>query len=81
MPYIPQERRDELEAQGLPNPETDGELNYLVTKLALKLLGEAPRYTDYNEVIGVLECAKLEFYIKKVRPYEEKKILENGDVF
>lgn len=35
---------------------------------------------DISEVIGALRNAHLEFYVRKVRPYEEKKIQENGDI-
>lgn len=38
------------------------------------------RYADYNEVIGVLESCKLEFYRRHVAAYEDRKIKENGDV-
>lgn len=38
------------------------------------------RYADYNEVIGMLESCKLEFYRRHVSTYEDKKIKENGDV-
>jgi len=39
------------------------------------------RYASLNEVIGVLECVKQEFYRKKVVPYEKRKIKENSDVY
>jgi len=34
-----------------------------------------------NEVIGVLECAKLELYRRVAAPYEERKRIENGEVY
>jgi hypothetical protein len=34
-----------------------------------------------DEVVGVLECAKLEIYRRIAAPYEDKKIVENGDVY
>lgn len=34
-----------------------------------------------NSARGAIECAKLEFYARVVRPYEETKIVENGDVY
>lgn len=56
-----------------------GELNYCITKL---LLGTHTRsYQDYNELIGVLECCKLEFYRRAVSKYEDTKIEQNGDVY
>ena len=59
-----------------------GELNYAITELALFYLKrKGVSYTNMNEVIGVLECAKLEFYRRATAPYEDKKVEENGDVY
>lgn len=33
-----------------------------------------------DEIVGALRCAWDEFYARKVRPYEDIKIKENGDV-
>lgn len=57
-----------------------GTLNYIITRLCHWWLGDNPNYAKYNELIGVLECAKMELYRRKVAPYEDKKIIENGDV-
>lgn len=86
MPYIAQEDRAQLDPthnmheDGMP--ATGGELNYQITRLCqayMALHGE--RYEHYNAVIGALECCKLEFYARAVRPYEDTKIEQNGDVF
>ncbi len=37
-------------------------------------------YSKANELVGVLECVKQEFYRRQVVPYEEEKIRENGDL-
>lgn len=79
MPYIKKETRTELTARF---PENAGELNYIVTKFCKVLLqrkGES--YATYNELIGALECCKLELYRRKCADYEDKKALENGDVW
>lgn len=81
MPYIPQERRDALD---LANDVmlSSGELNYLISKLCkeyVRMFGMS--YKTLNEVIGVLECAKTEFYRRVVEPYENKKIVDNGDIY
>jgi len=39
------------------------------------------RYAHLNEVVGVLECAKLELYRRVVAPYEDQKMTESGDVY
>ena len=58
-----------------------GELNYLISSILDAHLGEEPRYSDLNEAIGVLECAKLELYRRLAAPYEDEKINEHGDVY
>lgn len=78
MPYISTERQTQLPETG---PLVAGDLNFLVTKLCLNYLPTTPRYQDYNEVIGVLECAKLEFYRRAVAKYEDEAIQKNGDVY
>lgn len=83
MPYISREARMEFFDCGRI-ARKPGELNYLMSQLIRQYLGmHGPTvgYTTYNEVIGVLECLKLEVYARLVRPYEDKKISENGDVF
>lgn len=77
MPYIKQERREEAKF----TPMTAGELNYSLTTFVLRYLGPHPNYERFNAVIGVLESAKLELYRRAVSPYENQKILENGDVY
>jgi len=81
MPYIKRDARIRLDQTG--DPETVGELNYEISKLVNHYLirkGEF-RYEYLNEVIGALECAKLEMYRRVVVPYEEKKLAESGDIF
>lgn len=65
---------------GNPVFHSPGDLNYLLTMICLKYLGTKPNYQRYSEVVSALECAKLEFYARRVRPYEDEKIKENGDV-
>jgi len=80
MPYITKDRRDVL--QDWEPPEVAGELNYLITKLCIEYLSyKGEKYATYNDIIGALECAKLEMYRRKISPYENKKIEENGDVY
>jgi hypothetical protein len=38
-------------------------------------------YSIINDIVGVLECAKMEFYRRVAVPYEDKKRTENGDVY
>ena len=87
MPYIDKKRRKQLEDIAvalLADEVTEGDLNYLITRLVDAFLhrgGRTARYGDYNTAIGVLECAKLELYRRLVAPYEDGKISTNGDVY
>jgi hypothetical protein len=58
-----------------------GDMNYAISALIKKVYGTKLKYADYNEIIGVLEDAKLEFYRSRVAPYEDKKKIENGDLY
>jgi len=64
--------------KALPPEEVDGELNYVITKLLKEIY--PLRYFHINKAIGVLECAKLEYYRRVAAPYEDLKIQESGDV-
>ncbi len=79
MPYIEKKRRSELIDE---SPKTAGELNYKITEQCIEYLhNEGESYKTINEIIGVLECAKMEFYRRIGVPYEQTKIEENGDVY
>ena len=85
MPYIKQEDRKKFEEiLKLVNEtpiDTVGDLNFLVTSICLKYFSqEKENYERHNAVIGVLECAKNEWYRMRTVPYENIKIDENGDV-
>lgn len=82
MPYIKQEQRDQI-SPAVVNfcPENAGDLNYVITVMIdnyIRTYGE--NYANYNEMIGALECCKLEYYRRGISPYEDEKIKENGDV-
>jgi len=86
MPYIAKTTRETLERytdlnQTVYNMHCAGDLNYTITRLCheyVKKFGE--KYQTYNDIMGVLEGAKLELYRRKIAPYEDLKIAENGDV-
>ena len=89
MPYIKKENRYKFKL--LEAPLTEGELNYCITQMCQNYIEAqhfvAPLdkmrrgYAVINDIIGALECAKLEFYRRIASPYEDYKIKENGDVF
>lgn len=88
MPYIKQEERAPLNEALKPIMAwiadyglTEGQLNYVITRLCLAVKKkEGLSYKVLNAIIGVLECAKLEFYRHIVADYEDTKIFANGDV-
>lgn len=80
MPYIKDYRDDLIDL--FKKPSDAGELNFVLTSICDRYLkDEGKNYGHINEVIGVLECAKLEFYRRIAAPYEDVKIKENGDVY
>lgn len=84
MPYVTQLRRQDLDNRCavIVREDTSGDLNYIITTLIRDYLDEKGKsYQTINEIIGVLECAKLEFYRRVASPYEDGKRLTNGDVY
>lgn len=80
MPYIEHKDRAAL-LTGEVQPDSPGELNYCISVLVHEYLkSKSVNYTRINEVIGILECAKLELYRQLAAPYEDKKKAENGPV-
>jgi len=39
------------------------------------------RYSTFNDIIGALDSAKMEFYRRIVANYEDKAIIRNGDIY
>ncbi len=92
MPYINQTDRNTFDRHLDPLFEkygealSPGQLNYILTHvckqwLAHRNVPEAVGYADYAAVVAALECAKLEFVRRILTPYEDIKILQNGDVY
>lgn len=81
MPYIAPEDRDALEPKSTREAMTSGELNYQITCLIDGYMAGNLDYAAINEVVGALECAKLEVFRRIAAPYEDQKIALNGDVY
>lgn len=81
MPYIEKSARPELDewVDTFPKVTDWGELNYVITTLLLRT--NPYRYYQYQAIIGLLECCKLEMYRKCVAIYENQKEEENGPVY
>lgn len=85
MPYIkPEPNREAIDPHIQPlfdNIADVGDLNYTITRLAMKyLLAKGLNYANMNSVAGVLQKVLAEFDERVVRPYEDLKIKQNGDV-
>lgn len=96
MPYIKPENRlpidfyfyddsDELNIapiQGMHPDVTVGELNYIISNVIKEYIkAKGKRYQAINDVVGALECAKLELYRRIASPYEDEAIQRNGDIY
>jgi hypothetical protein len=89
MPYIKPERRLEIVKQWktgldieIEEIEFVGELNFAITVLCREFMKKNGKsYKTINDIVGVLECVKQEFYRKIAAPYEEDKEMENGSVY
>ena len=94
MPYINESARIELEEcinnmvecltnnNEVSNEEFTvllGEINYCFSTILAKSMGETS-YSKIAMITGVLENIKQEFYRRVASAYEDKKIIENGDI-
>lgn len=87
MPYVKREQRPAIDQlieplinhlKSLPTEDQDGSLNYAVTKIIKKIYPQ--KYFHLNRALGVLTAITHELYRRIIAPYEDTKILENGDV-
>ena len=80
MPYVNKESRESISENNIP--QNPGELNYLITISIDDYLNyHGLNYQHINDVVGVLECAKMELYRRIAIPYEDVKKEKNGDVY
>lgn len=89
MPYIDHKSRKRIDTLYFHNDDESpglilnpGELNYCITKILNDYMySKGLSYSTINDVVGVLECAKQEFYRRVASTYEDEKIQSNGDVY
>lgn len=96
MPYIKEEERLELDhcidamISCIKNTKTNcnnpndlshqlGRINYSFSRVLAGLMGSIS-YTKIAMITGVLENIKQEYYRRMASPYEDKKIIQNGDI-
>ncbi len=88
MPYIPKERRKELDglieglSEELRKTDSVGDYNYTISLLLHKMIiGRGRlRYQTVNDIIGILGGVKTELNENIFIPYEKIKRSENGPV-
>jgi hypothetical protein len=85
MPYINEPNRELLDPrieELAAHITSTGDLNYVVTRLALKHLIELGLndYGNFDSEMGMFLCALLEMYRRVGTIYEDLKIKQNGDV-
>ena len=81
MPYITKERRESLVVSG-HDMANAGELNFILTRILNRYIEQKGlSYSIINDLVGALEGCKLEFYRRVAVPYEDQKIIDNGDVY
>ena len=84
MPYI--KDKDKLEMNDAINDllmfiRSKGDLNYAISELVGKLIvSTGISYTNMSEKIDAVHDAECELRRRLLDPYEDKKIIENGDV-
>lgn len=86
MPYIAPGLRHKIDAALEPllrdvlKDATPGELNYALSRIIWAKWYMLKRYSNANELVGVLECVKAEFLRRHVAPYEDNMQTLNGDL-
>lgn len=83
MPYIKPRKRlimdkvvDFMNEVGV---KIDGDLNYILFAFCVRYI--EPSYNNYKNFCGELRQCATEIERRLLGPYENRKIIENGDVF
>lgn len=82
MPYVKQEQRERLddivEDMASAAVKADGDLNYVLYAYCKRYV--TPSYNNYKNFCGELRQCATEIERRILAPYEDIKIIENGDV-
>jgi hypothetical protein len=88
VPYVKEERREkfrpitDLLYDLIQKDTVSGDLNYLISVLIKEYIAaKGQSYQTFNDISGALKNADSEFYRRIVAPYEDDKIIDNGDVY
>lgn len=81
MPYIDQQFRYVLKPRCIP-AKTEGDLNYQISVLLNRYMEHhGLSYNRMGDCTSACENAAAEFRRRVMAPYEDQKILDNGDVY
>ena len=81
MPYIDEKERKELANRDNQFPTTKGQINYLVTRIALQYIdNKGLGYTNISTAIGALIDSAEEIRRRLLNGYEDEAIHRNGDL-
>jgi len=87
MPYIDRPKRPSLDEalepvlKKIALGRSKGEMNYMLTRMVLAWLrARGHSYDAISDTQAVLEDVRSEIHDRIMRPYEDKKRAENGDV-
>jgi hypothetical protein len=86
MPYISGEDKQKYEPalselrKLIDLDSKKGELTYLVYCLGMEWFKDRESYTNISTAISCLDDAKEELRRRYLNPYEDKKLIENGEV-
>lgn len=82
MPYIKEENRPDMDEivdlMVKKGVKVNGDLNYILFKFAKYHI--TPSYNNYKNFNGELDEIRAEVRRRILAPYEDSKIIENGDV-
>lgn len=84
MPYIKDEEKKKF-TKFINNLTTyinsKGDLNYVICEIVGRIINQTGvNYTNMSEKIDAVHDAEAELRRRLLDPYEDKKIIENGDV-
>lgn len=85
MPYITNSEKEKIDkgfvALHLSELNNAGSLNYAIHQVIAQYISQNQEsYQTYNDIVGALDCAKMELYRRLISEYEDKKMAQNKDV-
>ena len=83
MPYIRPETREMMRPhlhRVLPYIVSVGDLCYVIYYFMKAFIERDKSFSTISAAQSAAQCAILELYRREAAPYEDSKILENGDV-